>query len=77
MDVSMPNMSGLEATQVLTQRRRSVHVLMLSADLRGTVVQAARDAGAIGFVAKQARGDDLVRAIKAAHAGQPTWPACS
>jgi CheY-like chemotaxis protein len=45
MDVSMPNMSGLEAGQVLTQRGRSVHVLMLSADLRGTVVPRAHEAG--------------------------------
>jgi CheY-like chemotaxis protein len=43
MDVSMPNMSGLEATHVLTRQRHSVRVLMLSADGRCSVVRAARD----------------------------------
>jgi DNA-binding NarL/FixJ family response regulator len=75
MDVSMPNMHGLEATEILSRRRPSVRVLMLSADVSPGVVQAARDAGAIGFLAKQGRGRDLVGAIRAAHAGRPTWPA--
>jgi DNA-binding NarL/FixJ family response regulator len=75
MDVSMPNMSGLEATTVLSQERPGVRVLILSADTRRGVVRAAREAGAIGFLVKQTRGSDLVRAIRAAHAGQPTWPA--
>ena len=75
MDVSMPNMSGLEATRLLRRERRGVHVLILSADARCSVVRAAREAGAVGFLVKQIRGSDLVRAIRAAHAGQPTWPA--
>ncbi|MCW2531031.1 MAG: hypothetical protein JWP62_601 [Blastococcus sp.] len=54
MDVSMPNMSGLEATHVLTQQRLGVHVLMFSADARCSVVRAARDAGAVGFLGRAA-----------------------
>lgn len=77
MDVSMPNMSGLEATHVLTQQRLGVHVLMFSADARCSVVRAARDAGAVGFLVKGSRGGDLVRAIRAANAGRPTWPPCA
>jgi DNA-binding NarL/FixJ family response regulator len=76
MDVSMPNMSGLEATHVLTQQRSGVHVLMLSADVRCSIVQAARDAGAVGFLVKGGRASDFQRAIEAARAGRPTWPAC-
>jgi DNA-binding NarL/FixJ family response regulator len=77
MDVTMPNMSGLEAAHVLTQERRNVHVLMLSADVRCSVVRAAQDAGAAGFVAKGSGSSELVRAIRAVHAGRPTWPACA
>jgi DNA-binding NarL/FixJ family response regulator len=77
MDVSMPNMSGIEAAHVLTRQRSGAHVLMLSSDGRGSVVRAARDAGALGFLVKGTRGGDLVRAIRDAHAGRSTWPACS
>jgi DNA-binding NarL/FixJ family response regulator len=74
MDVTMPNLSGLDAAHALTQHRRGVHVLMFSADTRGSVVRAAMDAGATGFLAKGTEGSDLVRAIRAASAGRPTWP---
>jgi DNA-binding NarL/FixJ family response regulator len=77
MDVSMPNMSGLEATYVLTQQRPCAHVLMLSADVRCSVVRAARDAGAVGFLMKGSSASAIVCAIRAANAGRPTWPACA
>jgi DNA-binding NarL/FixJ family response regulator len=76
MDVSMPKMSGLEATRVLTRQRPDIHVIMLSSDGRCSVVRAARDAGAVGFLVKRSRGIDLVAAIMDAHAGRPTWPVC-
>jgi CheY-like chemotaxis protein len=75
MDVSMPNMSGLEAAHVLTQQQRSVRVLMHSADARGSVVRAAHDAGAVGFLVKGSSTSDIIGAIWAAKAGRPTWPA--
>jgi DNA-binding NarL/FixJ family response regulator len=74
MDVSMPNMSGLEATRLLTRQRPGIRVLMLSSDGRRAVVRAARDAGAVGFLVKRGRGSELVAAIRDAHAGRSTWP---
>jgi two-component system invasion response regulator UvrY len=74
MDVNMPNMSGLEAARVLTQQQPDVHVLLLSADVRSSDVQDARDAGATGFLAKAVRAGVLVRAIRDAYEGRPTWP---
>jgi DNA-binding NarL/FixJ family response regulator len=74
MDVSMPTMSGLEATSVLARERPCVHVLILSADARSSVVRAAREAGALGFLVKTSRGRDLLDAIRAVHDGRPTWP---
>jgi DNA-binding NarL/FixJ family response regulator len=75
MDVSMPNMSGLEAAHVLTQQQRSVRVLMHSADARDSVVRAAHDAGAVGFLVKGSSTSDIIGAICAANAGRPSWPA--
>jgi len=77
MDVSMPNMSGLEAARVLTQQHPGVRVLMHSADVRCSVVSAARDAGAVGFLVKGSRSNDIVGAIRAARAGRPVWPDCA
>jgi DNA-binding NarL/FixJ family response regulator len=77
MDVTMPNMSGLEAAHVLTQERRNVHVLMFSADMRCSVVRAARGAGAAGFVTKGDRRSELIHAIRVVNAGRPTWAACA
>jgi DNA-binding NarL/FixJ family response regulator len=76
MDVSVPNMSGLEAAPVLTRHRSGVRVLILSSEGRCSVVQAARDVGAIGFLVRRTRGGDLVRAIRDAHPGRSTWPVC-
>jgi DNA-binding NarL/FixJ family response regulator len=76
MDVSMPDMSGIDATRVLTRQRPGIHVLMLSSDGRCSVVRAAREAGAVGFLVKRGRGTGLVAAIRDAHAGRSTWPVC-
>ena len=74
MDVSMPNLSGLEATRLLTGDRPETRVLMFSAECRPSVLQSAREAGAVGFVAKGCRGVELLRAIRAVSAGMTSWP---
>ena len=75
MDVTMPNMSGIEATRRLTAERSGVSVLMFSAEARLCVVRAAREAGAIGFVTKGCRAREVLRAIYAASEGRSVWPA--
>lgn len=74
MDVSMPAVSGIEATRLLTAQHPDLTVLMFSADVRCSVVQAARAAGAAGFLAKGCRGTELIRAIERVHSGRPVWP---
>jgi len=75
MDVTMPNMSGIEATRRLTAERSGASVLMFSAEARLCVVRAAREAGAIGFVTKGCRAREVLRAIYAASEGRSVWPA--
>ena len=77
MDVAMPTMSGLEATRLLVGQRPDTRVLMFSAEARLNVVRAAREAGAVGFLAKGCRGSDVLRAIRAVSGGRSAWPATS
>ena len=70
MDVTMPTMSGLEATRLLAAERPAVRVLMFSAEVRPSVVRAAREAGAAGFVAKGCTGTQILRAIRAVSLGR-------
>lgn len=77
MDLTMPNMSGIEATRRLTVERPEARVLVFSARVGRDVVQAAREAGAMGFVPKGCQAATIVRAIRAVGAGQTAWPSKS
>ena len=71
MDVRMPNLDGIEATRriMASPMGRPPKVLMLTTfDLDDYVFEALR-AGASGFLLKDARGEDLVRAVEVVAAG--------
>ena len=71
MDVRMPNLDGIEATRriMASPLGRPPKVLMLTTfDLDDYVYEALR-AGASGFLLKDARGEDLVRAVQVVAAG--------
>ena len=67
MDIRMPGMDGLEATEVLVPKGYRV-VILTTFDLDEYVYRALR-AGASGFVLKDARPDELVQAVTVAAAG--------
>jgi DNA-binding NarL/FixJ family response regulator len=70
MDVRMPNLDGLAATERLLARVRDVRVVMLTTfDLDEYVYEALR-AGASGFVLKDAPADQLLTAIRVVAEGQ-------
>jgi DNA-binding NarL/FixJ family response regulator len=69
MDVSMPDVNGLQATEVLHASRPNVRVLALTRHTEGGYVQQLLQAGASGYILKQSAGDDLVRAIRAVVGG--------
>ena len=76
MDVRMPELDGLEATrEIMAPPPGSCtpKVLMLTTfDLDDYVYEALR-AGATGFLLKDARGADLVRAVGVVAAGEACW----
>ena len=70
MDVEMPGMGGLEATRRLVANPAvTARVLMLTTFEREDYLLAALEAGASGFVLKNARPEQLVDAVRAIAAG--------
>lgn len=72
MDMAMPLMDGAMATHAIRQRFPHVQVLALTSFKEGDRVKKALEAGAIGYLLKDVTADELVRAIRAAHAGRAT-----
>jgi DNA-binding NarL/FixJ family response regulator len=65
IDVSMPNLNGVEATAQLTERVPGLRVLMLSMYSDEEIVGRALRAGAKGYLLKDSADSDLVRAVAA------------
>lgn len=72
MDLMMPGMDGVVATQKIRERCPEVHVLALTSFREGKLVQGALKAGAIGYLLKDVKAEALAEAVRAAHAGQST-----
>lgn len=71
LDVSMPRLTGLQATAELRRRRVSARVLILSVHDNEQYFFEALRAGASGYVLKSAANRDLVDACRAAMRGEP------
>ncbi len=71
LDVSMPKLTGLQATAELRRRRRQLRVLILSVHDNEQYFFEALRAGASGYVLKSAANRELVEACRAAMRGEP------
>jgi DNA-binding NarL/FixJ family response regulator len=70
MDCAMPNMNGLLATRKILEQQPQTLVLMLSMHPEETLVRQALDAGARGYVLKNAVDLELGAAIRRVVAGE-------
>ena len=70
MDLEMPGTDGVRATRELLARRPGTAVVVLTSFSDRERILAALDAGAIGYLLKDVRSDELARAIHAAARGQ-------
>jgi DNA-binding NarL/FixJ family response regulator len=70
MDLNMPGMSGLEATQRLVAQSPATRVLIVSVSAQEADVTDAILAGASGYVLKESPVEEVVAGIRAAAAGQ-------
>jgi DNA-binding NarL/FixJ family response regulator len=70
MDLMMPNLDGIEATGRIKAALPDVEVIALTSFIEESRVVAAIEAGASGFLLKDAEADELAAAIRSAAAGE-------
>jgi DNA-binding NarL/FixJ family response regulator len=70
MDLSMPGMGGVEATRRIVRADPEAVVVALTAFSDRQLVLDAIDAGAVGYLLKDADPDELVRGVRAAAGGE-------
>ena len=70
MDCALPGMNGLEATRKILKQQPETLILMLSMHEEETLVRQAVDAGARGYILKNAMDLDLGAAVRKVAAGE-------
>jgi len=65
MDISMPDLNGIDATRSLVAELRGIKVIGLSMNADQRYVIAMFKAGAVGYLVKNAASDELIRAVRA------------
>lgn len=70
MDILMPVMDGLTAIQKIKQAHPEIEIIALTSVLEDDKVYKAVHAGAMGYLLKDTRADELAKAIKAASRGE-------
>lgn len=70
MDLQMRPIGGVESTRRIRARYEDVEVVVLTSYADDELVRAALEAGASGYVLKDADADEVAAAIRAAHRGE-------
>jgi NarL family two-component system response regulator LiaR len=73
MDLVMPGMDGVETTRLILEKEPKTGVLVLTSFGTDSKLFPALDAGAMGFLLKDAGADELVEAIRQVARGQPAF----
>jgi len=68
MDIKMPGMDGVRLTKEVKERLPACNIIMFT--LHGDYLTQAIEAGASGYLLKDIKREDLVRAIRKVHSGQ-------
>jgi DNA-binding NarL/FixJ family response regulator len=70
MDVTMPNLNGIEATRKIKSKNPDIEIIALSLHSDRRYVLGMLDAGASGYLLKECAFDELVRAINTVMSGK-------
>ncbi|MFB0559395.1 MAG: response regulator [Dehalococcoidales bacterium] len=68
MDIKMPGMDGIELTRLLKEKQPTCNVIMLT--LYDEFLAQAIEAGAAGYLLKDIKREELIRAIRTVHQGR-------
>ena len=71
LDVAMPLLNGIDAAQQIVRRVPETRILMLSMHADEAYVMRAMQAGATGYIVKDAAGKELLTAIESVASGRP------
>jgi DNA-binding NarL/FixJ family response regulator len=75
MDLRMPQIDGSEATRRLLERHPEMQIVILTSFSERDEILRALDAGAIGYLLKDAEPDEVIRGVRAAaHGDSPLAP---
>jgi DNA-binding NarL/FixJ family response regulator len=69
MDLSMPDLDGIDATRAVLAARPETRVIVLTSFSESARILAALEAGAVGYLLKDAEPEDITRAVRDAAAG--------
>jgi DNA-binding NarL/FixJ family response regulator len=69
-DISMPGLDGIEACALIRRNNAAARIVLVTVHCEPTLVERGFAAGALGYVLKDAAGDDLVAAVHAALDGE-------
>jgi DNA-binding NarL/FixJ family response regulator len=70
MDLLMPGMDGVTATAAITQRHPDLAVVAMTSFTQADLVHGALEAGAAGYLLKDAEADEVAAAVRAACRGE-------
>jgi DNA-binding NarL/FixJ family response regulator len=70
MDINMPVMNGIEATQTISETHPDINILALTMHIEETYISNMLKAGALGYILKESNKDELIDAIKSVALGK-------
>jgi DNA-binding NarL/FixJ family response regulator len=70
MDIAMPLLNGIDATQQITSTVPHTRVMILSIHFTSVHIQRALQAGAMGYLLKESAGEEVVEAIRTVYEGR-------
>ena len=68
-DIEMPLMTGLDAAAEIKRRRLGTRVIILTTFARAGYLRRALEAGALGYMLKDMRAEELAEAVRRVHQG--------